>query len=164
MPNSAPKLIALDACVLLSYVDGDEDRLPVIDEIFHLQRSGDIRLITSIVSRVEVAFDHASKDAGELSEEADQAIEELWLPGSPVEVIELSDTVAIAAREAIRFAMERNRSLKANDSIHLATAAHFQAAELHTYDEKLHKFDNYLGLRICEPYVEQPPLGMEQRP
>lgn len=45
-----------DANVLLSYINGVADRVPIIEELFRQARAGEIELLTSSVSRVEVAF------------------------------------------------------------------------------------------------------------
>jgi predicted nucleic acid-binding protein len=62
----AAKRYYLDANVMLSYIDGDEDRLPEIDELFRRGDAGEVELVTSALSMVEVAFASAEKDAAQL--------------------------------------------------------------------------------------------------
>jgi len=44
-----------DADVFLSYVDGDEDRLPTIDELIRRARAHEIELVTSLEKYAAVA-------------------------------------------------------------------------------------------------------------
>jgi hypothetical protein len=47
----------VDACVLLSYVDGDADRMPEIEELLRRGSADELELLTSVLSHVEVAED-----------------------------------------------------------------------------------------------------------
>ncbi len=51
-----PERVYWDACVFLSYINGEQERLPVIDALLEESRSGKIEIITSTVSLAEVAF------------------------------------------------------------------------------------------------------------
>ena len=157
MPGETP-LIYLDACVLLSYVDGDEDRVPIIDELFRRVRAGELELITSVLSQVEVAFASAEKDAQVLDPEIEAKIDQLWLPASPVVTVEFYDLIAWRARELIREAMARRESLKPPDAIHLATAERMDATEVFTYDTGLPKFRDLIDIPIGPPHNPQEPI------
>jgi len=91
-----------DANVLLSYINGVADRVPVIEELFRQARAGEIELLTSSVSRVEVAFAAAEKHAGALDPETEGQIDTLWTPGSPVKTVEFYDLIGDGARALIR--------------------------------------------------------------
>jgi len=158
MPGEAIPLICLDACVLLSYIDGDEDRAPTIEELFRRSRAGEIDLITSILSRVEVAFDSAEKAGGALDPEVEKNIDALWISPSPIDTVELYDQIASEARALVRYAVEQGWSLKPPDAIHIATATQMQARELFTYDTALPKYATRARLSILEPYNPQEQL------
>ena len=79
MPGEPVPLIYLDSCVLLSYIDGDEDRAPIIEELFRRSRAREVDLIPSIASRVEVAFDSAEKAGSALDPEVEKRIDTLWI-------------------------------------------------------------------------------------
>lgn len=150
-----PPLIYLDACVLLSFIDGDEDRLPTIDELLRRARAGEVELLTSVLSQVEVAFATSEKQAVALSAETEAKINTLWLPASPLETVELYDHIAWRARELIRLALANGHSLKPPDAIHLATADRMRASEFFTYDKGLPKHRPLFDFPICEPHNPQ---------
>jgi hypothetical protein len=47
------------------------------------------------------------------------------------------------------------------DAMHLATAKHMGVAEMHTYDDRLLRWDGDAGFPIQEPLVAQMPLSAE---
>jgi len=146
MPGDTPR-ICWDACVLISYIEARADRLPVIEEMFSRAEKGEIELVTSVVSRVEVAYagdDEAGRD------ESEGDIAQLWTPHSPITAVELYDSIADAARGLIRRAKDRDRRLTPLDAIHVATAMEI-ADELQSYDTQLHGFSGDAGIPIHEP-------------
>jgi predicted nucleic acid-binding protein len=160
MPDSPPPLIYLDSCVYLYYLEDDPDRAPVIGELFSRQRTGEIRIITSVITQVEVAFDSNEKESGTLDQAVAGRIDELWAPGSPTEIIELEELIARRARRLVRYGVTEEWSLKPHDAIHLATAAEYGASEVYTYDERWPKFSGHIGAKICEPYNAQETLEL----
>lgn len=59
----APRRIYWDANVPLSYLNDMPDRVPTIEELFRKARADEIELLTSSISRVEVAFVQNEKAA-----------------------------------------------------------------------------------------------------
>ena len=49
-------------------------------------------------------------------------------------------------------------ALKPLDAIHLSTARWLEVAEMHTYDDRLHKFAEHVGFPITTPRTSQPKL------
>jgi predicted nucleic acid-binding protein len=142
--------------VMLSYINGTPDRLPDIEAL--LGRSGkDCRLITSVLSIVEVAFAKQEQDAKALSDEQAAAIAELWEANSPISTSEFYQLIAEDAQALIREAMTRGWSLKAADAIHLATADRLKVVEFHTYDKSLEKYSEITKtkFKICAPVAGQ---------
>lgn len=155
MPDEASR-IYWDSNVLLSYVDGDADRLPTLDELLRQSRAGDIELLTSTLSQVEVAFAPSEKEQEQLDPEIEARIDEFWLPGSPVKMVEFYPTLAAEARNLMRQALAGGRSgLKGPDAIHLATAARMGARDFHTYDADLRKYEVEVPFPIREPFTAQ---------
>lgn len=76
MPDESAR-VYWDANVLLSYVDGDADRLPTIEELLRQARASEIEIVTSALSQVEVAFAGSEKHDRALDPEAEERIDEL---------------------------------------------------------------------------------------
>ncbi|MEJ7787527.1 MAG: PIN domain-containing protein [Solirubrobacteraceae bacterium] len=108
------------------------------------------------MTQVEVAFAASEKEAGELDDEIETAIDELWLPGSPVKVVELHAAVAHQARALMRSELAAGRSgLSASDAIHLATAVTMGADDCHTYDQRLARHAAGVPFPVREPFTPQ---------
>ncbi len=158
MPGEVP-VVYWDANVLLSYIDGDAQRLPLIDELFRRARARDIELVTSVLSQAEVAFASEEKSAGHLDPEIEAKIDELWRPASPIKLVEVHSAIVRDARGLIRAAMAEGRSgLRAADAIHLATAGRMGAEDFHTYDTRLPKYRPGVTFPIREPITAQDQL------
>jgi predicted nucleic acid-binding protein len=147
MPGDIPR-IYWDACVLLSYVEGTPERLPVLEEVLTRAERREIEIVTSTISRVEVAY-MGDDEAARV--EAEPKIDDLWNYSSPINLVELYDQIADSARDLIRAAKSKELSLGPCDAMHIATAMHSSCTELHTYDKKLPRFSTEAGLPIHEP-------------
>jgi predicted nucleic acid-binding protein len=160
MPEEKPQKsrIYWDSCVFLSYINGLSDRLPEIETLLLGAEKDTIELLTSTLSIVEVAFATAERDQRALDEEAEKKISKLWLPSSPVKLVEFHRLIAEDARDLMRRTLTKGWSLKPLDAVHLSTAARMAVAEFHTYDEKLPKYSELVGCKIQRPFVEQPGL------
>ncbi|MBI2867754.1 MAG: type II toxin-antitoxin system VapC family toxin [Chloroflexi bacterium] len=157
---SVKRPIYWDANVWLCYINGDPDRLPILDALLadSGSKNGAIEIITSALSQVEVAFGKAEQDKKALDTETERQIDALWADRSTLKVAEYHDRIGKEARQFIRLALTKGWSLKPMDAIHLATAKLLQCVEFHTYDERLLKFSNDIGFPVIEPYVQQPKL------
>jgi predicted nucleic acid-binding protein len=161
MPDE-PRRIYWDSNVPLSYLNGVADRVPVIDELFRQARAGEIELVTSSISRVEVAYIQSEKQAGALDQNTEEAIDSLWAPGSPIKPVEFYDLIADKARALMRQGISQGwGQLKPLDAIHLATAQQMAVAGFHTYCERLQRWTNELGFPVTEPQTAQTVLGVE---
>ena len=156
MPAETGLRLYWDADVLVSWIDNHPERAPLIDVLLGDARGGKVEIFTSAVSQVEVAFSETERARGSLSPAVDQQITELWAPGSPIKVVEFYPLIGTRARNLIRDNVPRGWSgLRANDAIHLATAAHL-GIEMHTYDDRLQRYSQDLGFPIVEPRTAQP--------
>lgn len=146
-----------DACVFLSYVNGIEDRLPDIDALLDEARQKRVEIVTSSVSITEVSY--GSMEQGALDWTIDEKIDKLWIPPSPVQVVDFYRSIAYRAKGLVRRGMLENRKLKPMDAIHLSTALQLGAKEFNTYDGDLLKWDPYIAeLRIGRPSPNSPQL------
>src|SRR5437773_1746814 len=108
MPDE-PRRIYWDSCVFLSYINGIEDRLAVLDAIFAEVRkaSGTLEIITSELSIVEVAFSTDEKENGTLNDAVEERIIAMWRDTSVVKLIEYYEPIGTDARRLIRRASSR---------------------------------------------------------
>jgi predicted nucleic acid-binding protein len=156
----APRRIYWDANVPLSYLNDMDDRVPIIEELFRRARAEEIELLTSSISRVEVAFVQSEKTGGTLDPEAESAIDALWLPGSPIKTVEFFDLIADRAKQLMRQAIDQGwGALKPMDAIHLATAVQMGVSEMHSYDAQVQKWSGKLGFSITDAQTDQGVLG-----
>ncbi|MCY4578941.1 MAG: PIN domain-containing protein [Chloroflexi bacterium] len=162
MPET-PKLIYWDSNAFLSYMNELPDRMPVLDVLLEAsaQVGGAVKIHTSTLAQVEVAF-AASEQAQEvLDPRVEQSLNELWADAETVISVEYHVGIGQIARNLIRNAVSRGWSLKPLDAIHLSTAQWLSNSglaleEFHTYDGRLLKYESLVGFSICEPYTEQP--------
>ena len=158
MPD--PRRLYWDANVPLSYLNNVPDRVPTIEELLKQARAEEIEILTSSISRVEVAFVQSEKDDGTLDSEAEEAIEAFWSPGSPVKTVEFYDLIGDNAKALIRQGIDQGwGNLKPIDAIHLATAQRMKVSEMHSYDERLKKWSGHLGFPITDAQTAQGVLG-----
>ena len=154
-----------DSCVFLSYINGMNQRIPVLEAL--LQSSctdnGDVKIYTSILSQVEVAYATSERSRGSLDQSVEDSLDALWADVETVIPVEFHEVIAIGARGLIRRALTHGWSLKPQDAVHLATAAWLSENgividEFHTYDRALLKYAAMVGFKIMEPYTPQPNL------
>lgn len=164
MPSSELDIYYWDACVPLSYINGDTDRLQHIDDFMSKSGTG-FQLITSALSITEVAFAASERDNGTLDQATEERISKLWEAGSPIRIVDVYQLIALKAKELMRSAISQKWSLKPADAIHLATAVQLRAKEFHTYDSALGKFSNLAGITfpIIRPISATPRLPLMQK-
>jgi predicted nucleic acid-binding protein len=154
MSNRVPRFY-WDSCVFLSYIHGLPDRLPDIDALLEEARKGKIEIVTSTVTVVEVAFAATEKATKILDQAVEDKISKLWLPPSPVRLIEFYELIAERARSLVRQAVPEGWSLQAMDAIHLSSAKQIGVEAFHTYDKNLDKYTTAMGFTIERPLVAQ---------
>lgn len=115
-------------------------------------------IVTSTLSKVEVAWVAHEKLNRVLSHDEQTRIDSLWNDSSVVEFVEFYDDIAVSARDIMRTGMIKGWKLKVNDAIHLASAQSVQCSEVNTYDDKWKKYEEIIGITIKEPSTQQPTL------
>ncbi len=164
MPDGR-RMIYWDAACFLSYINAQPDRLPTLEALLgaSARESGDIKLYTSALSKVEVAFAASEQKRQALDPEVEERIAQLWSDPDATVIVEYHDGIGDFARDMIRSAVAQGWSLKPLDAIHLATAQWLAAVslpldEFHTYDAGLLRWSSALSLNIVRPYLLQSPL------
>ena len=153
MPNRRRR-IYWDSNCWLSLINAVPERVPILKSLLSDSKNelGDITLVTSVISKVEVAFAQSEYQGNQLDRAVEEAIDSLWAD-TAVTLIEFHDRIGLEARELIRSGLYREWSLKPMDAIHLATAKSFGVDEFHTYDNGLIKesLSAHLGFPIGNP-------------
>ncbi len=156
MPDD-PRRIYWDACVFLSFLNGEEERSDVIQQLLDEARDGEFELVTSTLSVAEVAFGKEEQDGRAPAPAILAAIEAFWLPGGPVNLIEFHRLIALDARDLVRDArLSRDERLTPLDAVHVASAKRLNAEEFHTYDGPLLRFKGSIPFSIREPWTQKP--------
>lgn len=146
-----PERIYWDANCFLSYVNGIEDRLPVLDALLDRAERSEVLVVTSMISLTEVAYAAYEKELGRLDATAEAAIDALFDDRSVVALVEYHEFVARQARGLMREAIAQGWSLRPADAIHLASAKVGEATRVHTYDERLFRFGVLLDIPVERP-------------
>lgn len=153
-----------DACVMLSWVNGnDPDRMSNIEPMMAKSLKGDdFRIVTSVLSMVEVAFGKQEQDRRALDEATELKINRLWAPGSAIAIVEFYPLIALHARTLMRRALNKEWALKPADALHLATADHLKANSFDTYDERLFRMKEITDTNfpIGPPVADAPTLAL----
>ena len=160
MPKKA-RMLYWDSNVFLDYINEYPGNINVIASLLQeVARNDDEIIVTSVLSRIEVAFAAYEQNQGTLDPQAEADIDALWENPSVVEFVDLNEDIAFMARALMREAIPRGWGrLTARDAIHLASAQWLQTiVEFHTGDEHLDKYDELIGCTICRPYIQQPRL------
>ena len=147
-----------DACVWLNYINSVSSHIAILDGLLAESSSGTIRLYTSAISRIEVAFAESERIKGTLDATVEAGIDSLWEDRFAVEVVEFYSDLWREARGLIRDSITNNWSLKPLDAMHLASAKKLGVDEFHTYDDRLLKLSGLVGLPILEPHTANPRL------
>lgn len=142
-----------DANCFLAYINGEADRLPMLDALFEEARRGEIAIVTSMVSLTEVAYEASEKESRQLSQRAEASIDALFDDRSVVSMVEYHQFVARDARRLIRQALAERWRLQPMDAIHLATALDARADEVHTYEAQTRRsrWASLIGIPVGAP-------------
>jgi len=151
-----------DAGLFTSYINQEPNRMGTLTQLFdECERSGGaIEIVTSFISITEVAYALTEQQKRALNDEEQTKIETLWLPESPIKLVEVYRHVVEEGRDLIREAMTKKWRLQAADAIHLASAKQKKAVEVFTYDDRLHKFSEIIGMPVREPYTSSPRMDL----
>jgi len=156
MPDQR-KRIYWDAPVWLAYINGDQDRLPIIDGVMADSASdkGECKLYTSVLSEIKVAFGELEQNNHILDPDIEDKINQLWSDSSLLVMLDFHELIGREARGLMRQALVNGWSLKPMDALHLSTARYHGLDEFHTYDDHLQKYAQLIGMPVVKPYAGQ---------
>lgn len=120
-----------DTCGWLGLLNGEEAKLTVLKHLWGLAQKGQCEIWTSTYTYIELVYGHVPHGQPYNAPEDDQRIFDM-LEQPFVKRVQLDQEIAKVAR---RLRREHNSVLKKRaDAIHLASAAHYNVTELHTWD------------------------------
>ena len=154
--------VYLDSNVLIAYVADEEGRAGVVQSVLEDARGKKIELITSVLSITEVASISTDQAGGD-PVGSQESLDQLWVPASPINVVDVSARVALEARAIIRHSKRHGtRAVKPADAIHLASASIQQCDRLFTYESEStrSKWEDLIHLRVAEPFLDEPRLDI----
>ncbi len=133
-----------DSVVFIARIQREAGRIAVLEQISDAAERGELRIVTSTFTMVEVAKLNQSET---LPEEQERLIVEFF-KNSFIILRQVDRRVATKAREIMR----AHSGVKGKDAVHIATAVVWNVPVMHTYDEKLTSRNGKIdGLRIEEP-------------
>ena len=161
MPET-PQNLYWDACTFLAYVNEEPERVDIVKDLLESSFDNEVKIYTSDLSRVEVAFSNSERSQQDLDDETQAKIDSLW-SDRVVTMVDFHVGIAELARTLMRQALRRGWRMRSHDAVHLATAQWlFENGilidEFHTFDTQLDKFAAILNFRICRPYTPNPRL------
>lgn len=121
MPGS-PQNVYWDANNFLSYINEYPERVALLESLLGQSAGSDsqIKIYTSTLSHVEVAFAASEQNNRALDREQERRIGDLWNDPNAVVSVEVHRDVIDRARSLIRESITRGWSLKPADAIHLS--------------------------------------------
>lgn len=148
-----PPKYYMDAGVFLALFNDEAERVKQCKQVLKAGERGEIQILTSSFTLVEVIH---IKGREKLNKDKEEAIS-AFFENDYIVLVDVTRNLAESARQLIW----QNPSLKPKDAIHAATAIFTEADELHTYDGDLLKLDQKIGnppLNIQEPSIKEPEL------
>jgi len=115
--------------------------------------------LTSVLSIAEVAF-AANDSTGVVSPEDEEAIDQLWVPASPITLVDVSETVTRTARSLIRQARGGGGGVRSADALHLASAQLHGCSRFFTYEKASTRarWNELVDATVEEPFTDFPQL------
>lgn len=153
------KTLYWDANVFVDFFSATIGKIEILKAILEEASNGEVKIFTSVLSQVEVAYVESEKSTGILGVDTEKMMDEFW-KDDVIELIEIHPFIINRSRRIIRDAKGGGyKTIKAADAIHLATAEWIKADEMHTYNLKdFEKSAQVIGMRVCHPYTAKPRL------
>jgi predicted nucleic acid-binding protein len=142
-----------DACIFVAWLKNEQredvKEMDGIYEMFNSIERGNVLLLTSLITRIEILECTLSHKARENFEKLFQRKNFQEMP--------VNQRIAELARTVRNSYQKQNIRIRTPDTIHLATAIHYNAEKFYTFDESLLKLNGNIGeypLTICNPKIE----------
>ena len=115
--------------------------------------------MTSVLSRVEVAFLGTEGETHNLDPKVTDKLDDIWERDPCVEVLEFHDGTALEARRLMREAIDKGtKRLNPRDAIHLASAKLVGVDEFNTFDRHFDGATSQVPFSIRPPQAKQPKI------
>jgi predicted nucleic acid-binding protein len=150
MPTGKTPRYCWDSCVfisLLTQADRTAEEIQKLIAVERLSDNGGCVIFTAAITLVEVL-------SCMLTPEQEQLFQEL-LQRSNVTAVSITPRIAITAREIRDHYQKQDIKMAVADSIHLATAVHYNATALHTYDGGGQRKRRTDLLNLATPLIEK---------
>ena len=135
MPGSQ-KRIYWDSNCFLSFLNNDQRWIQTLNTLLDEANKGSIMIVTSVLSKTEVAFSAMESQNRVLTPEEEERIDLVWSGNRGVRVVEFNELIAVRARDIRRDDMIRGwTGRRTPDIIHLATASFMGVEEMHTTEK-----------------------------
>lgn len=154
MPTGKTPIYCWDACVFISLLTKDRtaEELEKLCALEQLSDNGGCVIYTAAITIVEVL-------ASKLTPEQEEMFQSL-LQRSNVTAVSVTPRIAVRAREIRDYYQTRGIKIAVPDSIHLATAIHYKATALHTYDGGGSRKRQCDLMQLATPLIEKYPLNV----
>jgi predicted nucleic acid-binding protein len=139
-----------DSSCFIAWLKPEPERRSKCQEVLRAAERGEIQIVTSAISLVEVI--KLDKGPLQITQEKEKKIRNFFLHEYIV-VVQLTRKLGESARSLIW-----SKGLRPKDAIHAATAISETIADLHTFDSDFLKLDGKVGkpaLAINEPHTLQ---------
>jgi predicted nucleic acid-binding protein len=161
--SDIPRLLYWDSCVFIDYIEKNPEKIAVLDLVWdEIDSRPGSKIYTSELTTVEVAHVAGEKNRRKLDPTALEQLDDLWYNNPLVEIIEVHRKITTLARDLVRQGSVNDWRLKGADAVHLATAQFLKQArslqECHTYETRLRKYGDLIGMTVCDPYAQRPRL------
>lgn len=153
MPIGKTPIYCWDSCVfisLLTKTDRTAEELEKLCAVERLSDNGGCAIFTASITIIEVL-------ACMLTPEQEDMFQAL-LQRSNVTAVSVTPRIASKAREIRDYYQTRGIKIAVPDSIHLATAIHYKATALHTYDGGGRRKRQSDLMQLATPLIEKYPL------
>lgn len=145
-----------DANVFLAGIGREQPWLANIETLLESANQDQaVEIYTSVLTITEVVFGLLERQTGQLMPEEEERLDRFWSE-SRIKVVEFDDFVGRLTRRLRREDWKHGWKADFPDLIHLATAQHVKVDEVHTLDERLHRYSTVIGLPVGYP---TPPQG-----
>jgi predicted nucleic acid-binding protein len=121
--------------------------------------NGDVNLVTSMITIVEVTYAKQEIDRRTLDPKIEEKLDSLWHPASsPIRLVDVHEMISREAVRLLRDNLKRGwTKTRGADAIHLVTARREFADEFFTNEHAMLKWGEVLGFKICAPHCDAPP-------
>ncbi len=159
--NARPLRAYLDSNVLIAYLANEVDRASTIQSMLDDAREKKTKVYTSVLSITEVAFLVTNEADDPIGSE--DSIDQLWMPASPIQLLDISTRIAREARAIIRKSKSLGtKTVKPADAIHLASASIHDCDCVFTYEKVAtrNRWAELIKLRVAAPFLDEPRLDI----